>query len=62
MFCFNNKVLILIKINQCTDDIELIKKQISNLKKVNEDSFKTFIDDFKQKIEEDLSTSFDGII
>jgi hypothetical protein len=54
--------LILIKINQCTDDIELIKKQINNLKKVNEDSFKSFIDDFKQEIEEDLSTSFDGIL
>jgi hypothetical protein len=57
--------LILIKINQCTDDIDLMKKQMKKLKEDIEilgNGFSSFKTELKQEIEEDLSTRFDGII
>ena len=57
--------MILIKINQCTDENELMKKQINKLKEDVDtlgNSFSRLITDSKQEIEEDLSTGFYGII
>ncbi len=54
----------MIKINQCTDDIELMKKQIQKLKESIEtlgNGFYRFKTDAKQEMEEDLSTRFEGI-
>jgi hypothetical protein len=57
--------LILIKINQCTDENELMKKQIKKLKEDIDtlgNGFSRLKTDSKQEIEEDLNTRFDGII
>jgi archaellum component FlaC len=57
--------LILIKINQCTDDIESMKKHMKKLKEDIEtlgNGFSSFKTEIKQEIEEDLSTRFYGII
>ena len=57
--------MILIKINQCTDDIESMKKHMKKLKEDIEilgNGFSSFKTELKQEIEEDLSTRFYGII
>ena len=57
--------MILIKINQCTDDIESMKKQMKKLKEDIEiigNGFSRLKTESKQEMEEDLSTRFDGII
>ncbi len=57
--------MILIKINQCTDENELMKIQINKLKEDIDtlgNIFSRLITDSKQEIEEDLSTRFYGII
>ena len=62
---FLNKVLISIKINQCSDDIESMKKQIKKLKEdidIIGNGFYTLKTDLKLEIKEDLSTGFVGII
>jgi hypothetical protein len=61
---FLNKVLISIKINQCSDDIESMKKQLKKLKEDIEiigNGFYSFKTESKQELKEDLSTGFDGI-
>ncbi len=55
----------MIKINHCTNDIEIIKKQMKKLKEDIEiigNGFYTLKTDFKQEIKEDLSTGFYGIL
>ena len=57
--------MFLIKINHCTDDIELMKKQMKKLKEDIEiigNGFYTFKTDLKQEIKEDLSTGFLGML
>jgi len=57
--------LILIKINQCTEDIEIMKKQMKKLKEDIEiigNGFYTLKTDLKQEIKEDLSTGFLGML
>lgn len=57
--------MISIKINQCTDDIELMKKQIKNLKediKILGDGFGEFKTVSKSEIDEYLKTGSGGII
>jgi hypothetical protein len=57
--------LISIKINQCTDDIELMKKQIKNLKediKILGDGFGEYKTVSKSEIDEYLKTGSGGII
>jgi hypothetical protein len=55
----------LIKINHCTDDIEIMKKQMKKLKEDIEiigNGFYTLKTDLKQEIKEDLSTGFVGML
>ena len=57
--------MFLIKINHCTDDIEIMKKQMKKLKEDIEiigNGFYTLKTDLKQEIKEDLSTGFYGIL
>ena len=57
--------MILIKINQCTEDIEIMKKQMKKLKEDIEiigNGFYTLKTDLKQEIKEDLSTGFLGML
>ena len=57
--------MILIKINHCTDEIELMKKQMKKLKEDIEiigNGFYTLKTDLKQEIKEDLSTGFVGML
>ena len=57
--------MFLIKINHCTDDIELMKKQMKKLKEDIEiigNGFYTLKTDLKQEIKEDLSTGFVGML
>ncbi len=55
--------MILIKLNQCTDDIGLMKKQLKKLKEDIEiigNGFYNFKTDAMQEIKEDLSIRFGG--
>ncbi len=55
--------MILIKLNQCTDDIGLMNKQLKKLKKdieISGNGFYNFKTDIMQEIKEYLIIRFDG--